>query len=340
MDSLGNLAFATRDRRVPLLWSATALSLALAWLAPGLAHADEAGVSFWLPGLFSSLAAVPATPGLSWSDIYIHPQASAGKNQTFARGGQIDLGINGTGNLVVFGPTYTLPQQVLGGQLALSLFGVAGQAVGSASAILTGPGGATISRARTDTDTGFGDLLPQATLKWNSGVNNFMTYVTGDIPVGSYSPTRLANLGLGHGAIDSGAGYTYFNPATGREFSVVGGLTYNLENTQTDYQNGIDAHLDWAASQFLSKQLFLGIAGYFYQQVTGDSGSGARLGPFESSTVGIGPQMGYIFPVNNQVQGFFGVRGYVDLATDNRAKGWSVWATLAFSPAAPKAKSP
>ena len=32
---------------------------------PQVARADEGGVSFWLPGLFGSLAAAPATPG--WS---------------------------------------------------------------------------------------------------------------------------------------------------------------------------------------------------------------------------------------------------------------------------------
>jgi Putative MetA-pathway of phenol degradation len=75
----------------------------------------------------------------------------------------------------------------------------------------------------SDTVTGFGDLYPLASLKWNAGVNNFMTYVTGDIPVGNYSSMSLANLGLGHAAIDAGGGYTYFNPATGREFSAVAG---------------------------------------------------------------------------------------------------------------------
>jgi hypothetical protein len=324
----------TRQRR-----SATLLALAIACLGPGIAHADEDGISFWLPGNFASLAATPATPGWSWGDIYVNPHASAGASQAFPRGGQIDLGISGTGNLVVFGPTYTLPQQVLGGQLGLSLLGIAGQNSSSASAILSGPNGTIISGSRTDTVTGFGDLLPMATLKWNSGVNNFMTYATGDIPIGAYDPTRLANLGIGHGAIDGGAGYTYFNPTTGYEFSAVGGLTYNLENTETNYQNGIDAHLDWGASKFINKQLYLGLAGYFFQQVTGDSGSGARLGPFESSTIGIGPQAGYVFPVNNEVQGFLGLRSYVDLETQNRAKGWSVWVTLAFSPAAPKTKT-
>jgi len=77
--------------------------------------------------------------------------------------------------------------------------------------------------------TGFDDLHPQAYLKWNQGVHNFMIYGFGDIPVGAYESTRLANLGIGHGAADGGAGYTYFDPATGHEFSAVAGFTYNLE---------------------------------------------------------------------------------------------------------------
>ena len=30
---------------------------------PEIARADEGGVSFWIPGLYGSLAAVPGTPG-------------------------------------------------------------------------------------------------------------------------------------------------------------------------------------------------------------------------------------------------------------------------------------
>lgn len=36
-----------------------------------------------------------------------------------------------------------------------------------------------------------------------------MVYVTGNIPIGDYDPNRLANLGLGHSAVDIGGGYTY-----------------------------------------------------------------------------------------------------------------------------------
>jgi hypothetical protein len=64
----------------------------------------------------------------------------------------------------------------------------------------------------------------------------------------------------------------------GHEASVVAGLTYNLENPDTDYQNGVSSHLDWGASQFLSEKAQVGLVGYIYYQIGGDSGSGARLG--------------------------------------------------------------
>lgn len=77
--------------------------------------------------------------------------------------------------------------------------------------------------------TGFGDLIPQFALRWNAGVNNYMAYGTGDIPVGDYNSTSLANLGIGHGAIDAGGGYTYFHLQTGHEFSGIFGFTYNFQ---------------------------------------------------------------------------------------------------------------
>ena len=38
--------------------------------------ANEGGVSFWLPGLFGSLAAVPQQPGWSAALIYYHTSVS------------------------------------------------------------------------------------------------------------------------------------------------------------------------------------------------------------------------------------------------------------------------
>ena len=67
------------------------------------------------------------------------------------------------------------------------------------------------------------------------------------------------------------------------------GFTYNFINTATQYQSGVDMHLDWGASQFLSKQVQVGLVGYLYQEIGCDSGSGDRVGCFQSRVVGIWP---------------------------------------------------
>jgi hypothetical protein len=177
-------------------------------------------------------------------------------------------------------------------------------------------------------------VLPQGMLKWNFGVHNLMTYLTDDIPVGNYDATRIANLGIGHGAIDGGGGYTYFNPETGHELSAATGLTYNFTNQALDYQNGLDFHLDWGASQFLTKQFFVGVVGYWLNQVTPDSGAGARLGAFQSHVAAMGPQIGYVLPLG-RAEGFIGLKGYDEFTASNRASGWNIWLTFSVSPAPP-----
>ena len=221
--------------------------------APLEAFADEGGVSFWLPGQYGSLAALPQVPGWQFATIYYHTSVSAAANAKFPIGqGDIQVGLDGDANLGVLVPAYVFADPVLGGQATVSLAGIYGTSTTGVDATITGPNGGTISGHKEDTRWGWGDLYPTASLRWNKGVNNFMIYGTGDIPVGAYDPSRLANIGIGHGAIDGGAAYTYFNPQSGLEFSVLAGLTYNFENQDTDYQNGIDSHIDWGASKFLT----------------------------------------------------------------------------------------
>ena len=161
-----------------------------------------------------------------------------------------------------------------------------------------------------------------------------MTYVTGDIPVGAYDPSRLSNIGIGHWVVDGGLGYTYFNPQTGHELTAVAGLSYNFINPYTQYQNGLDFHLDWGASQFLTKQFQVGLVGYLYDQVSCDSGSGDRVGCFESRVASVGAQLGYIIPMG-AVQGYVNLKGYKEFDAANRPEGWNVWLTFVLSPAPP-----
>jgi hypothetical protein len=310
---------------------ASLLAGVIAAVLPCAAVADEGGVGFWLPGLFGSLAALPTAPGWSFATFYYHSSVRAGGGTDIPQAGTIRAGIEGEANLLSFGPTYTMAQPVLGGQAAFSLLATYGRSDASVAATLSGPGGNVISGERSQTLTSYGDIFSQATLKWNNGVHNTMVYLTGNIPVGDYDPDRLANLGLGHGAIDGGFGYTYFNPNSGLEFSAVAGMTYNFENTDTDYQNGIDGHIDWGASKFVTERLHIGAVGYLYQQLTDDSGDGATLGGFRSRVAGIGPQIGWSFPAG-RMDGYVNLKGYHEFAAENRTEGWNLWLTVAFSP--------
>jgi hypothetical protein len=341
----------TTIARCALMVAFAAASLGALMALPTIARADEGGVSFWIPGFFGSLAAAPQQPGWSLTSIYYHTTVSAGADVARAREFEIGrIPVNLTANvnanldaradLGLLLPSYTFATPVFGGQLSVGAIGVYGRVDTSLAGTVTGAlatplGTFPFSRfdAISDSVTGFGDVLPIATLRWNAGVHNYMTYITGDIPVGAYDRFRLSNVGIGHGAIDAGGGYTYLNPQTGHEFSGVLGFTYNFENRSTQYQNGVDMHFDWGASQFLTKQFLVGAVGYVYKEIGCDSGSGDRVGCFQSQVVGVGPQLGFIIPLTTTTQGYLNLKSYWEFANQNRPDGWNVWVTFVLSPA-------
>jgi hypothetical protein len=316
-----------------------------------MSRADENGISFWIPGFFGSLAATPQQAGWSVASVYYHTDVSGSGNIAVSR--EITIGqfnptlntslsanVNARADLGMLIPSYVFATPVLGGQASVSLLGMYGSNDTSLNGTLAGSlAGIPFNRsfALEQTTIAFGDLVPQFALRWNAGVNNYMAYITGDIPVGKYDRFDLANLGLGHGAIDGGFGYTYFNPATGHEISATLGFTGNFKNTATQYTSGIDMHLDVGASQFLTKQFQVGVVAYAYEQLTSDQGCAPQLCPFKSRVLGIGPQIGYVFPVGG-MQGYVNVKAYKEFENANRPDGWNGWITFVLSPAPPTPK--
>jgi hypothetical protein len=154
-------------------WSAAlsilgSLAVSLTW-----AHhprADQAGLSFWLPGLYGSLAAVPSQPGWSFAGVGYFSSVSAGADKAFPRGARVDAGLDAHINLGLFNATYVFANPVLGAQAAVGTMSIVGRTRSTIDATLTGPNGGVLSGSRTDTVSGFGDLYPIATLKWNQGV--------------------------------------------------------------------------------------------------------------------------------------------------------------------------
>jgi hypothetical protein len=158
-------------------------------LLPATVRADEAGYSFWLPGQFGSLAAVPGTPG--WAMATVYYQTSVAASGAVAAAKQIEVGrfpatvnvnlnanVSGQADAVLLNPSYTFATPVLGGQLTLGAVGVFGRVAANVAGTLTtvaGPVVGTQTGSIGDSLTGIGDIYPMASLKWNAGVHNFMT---------------------------------------------------------------------------------------------------------------------------------------------------------------------
>jgi hypothetical protein len=288
--------------------------------------ADEGGVPFWMSGQYASMAAVPSQPG--WSLVlmpYVY-SGSADKSKNFQHGQSVNAGLNARESIFLFQLGYSSEEKILGGQPYVGIGWGPGSNTTTAFASVTNP---NVEYNRANSVTGSTDIYPLASLAWNKGNNNFMTYVTGDIPVGTYSSTSLSAIGIGHAAMDAGGGYTYLNNTTGLEFSSVVGATYNWMNNQTNYKNGIDSHMDWSLSQFVSQNWQVGVAGYVYYQLTADSGSGARLGAFKSQVIAIGPQIGYLFNIGKK-QAYINLRAYKEFWAQNRVEGYAMISTISI----------
>jgi outer membrane putative beta-barrel porin/alpha-amylase len=66
-----------------------------------------------------------------------------------------------------------------------------------------------------------------------------------------------------------------------------------------------------------------------YHQLTRDSGSGDRVGAFESRVAAVGPEVGYVFKYNDQ-PAYCNVRGYWEYSARNRVEGYALFATLSI----------
>ncbi|WFB37825.1 transporter [Kiritimatiellota bacterium B12222] len=292
------------------------------------ATADEGGVAFWFSGQYASFAAVPATPGWSVPIMGYYYDGGAKGGKDLQRGNQLTAELDSTVPIIMIQPSYAPKTKVWGGQLNMGIgFGWGeNSSDASVSAILDGM---SEKRSASDSTTGFTDLYPIVSLAWANGTNNWMSYITGDIPVGDYDANNLANLGIGHAAIDVGGGYTYFDPTKGHELSAVLGVTYNFENDDTDYQNGVDIHLDWAVSQFLNPNWQVGLVGYVYGQLSSDSSPHAFNDNRSSNVASVGPEIGYSFSMGEQAA-YINLRAYWEFEAKNRVEGTAVFTTISL----------
>ena len=114
---------------------------------------------------------------------------------------------------------------------------------------------------------------------------------------------------------------------TGTELSIVPGIMANAQNTATNYTTGTEFHMDWMVNQFLAPTFAVGVQGYVYRQITGDSGSGARLGSFKGEGNGIGGALMWV-PVIGKTPVKMVAKVMHEFGVKRRFKG--TWAQFQF----------
>jgi hypothetical protein len=186
------------------------------------------------------------------------------------------------------------------------------------------------STFRTTADVAsISDTDYSAVLGWHAGDNNWSLVLTGFAPTGNFIPNRPAQSGLNRPALDIRGAYTFLSQQTGTEVTGALGLTINALNTATNYQSGAELHFEWALNQHFPIGVGAGVGGYFYQQVTSDSGSGDTLGSFKGRVAAVGPLLSYAFKAGAQ-EVDVSARWFHEFAAENRPHGDLIYATLAF----------
>jgi hypothetical protein len=248
--------------------------------ACGAAQAAEDGLSFYLLGSRSNgLAGVTPPPGIFYqSDDYFY-SGEVGRNVDLPLEKGIAAGVAAKALIDPETLLWVTPAQVMGGSLAFTATLPIGHQ--DVSAFL-GP------LAVDDKTTAIGDPVFGSFVGWHVGNFHWQTGVAVNVPVGQYDADSLANISFHRWAADFYGAATWLDPKTGIDISNTIGFTFNGENPATDYRTGTELHWEGAVTENFSKQFSAGVAGYFYDQITGDSGPGAKLGSFEGQTAAIG----------------------------------------------------
>jgi hypothetical protein len=294
-------------------------------LMPALAPAEEGGSGHYQPGSMSSFAdGVPAEPTVVARLNLVHYNGDYQRGQPLPIAGLTTIDASATATAVALSLAWAPEWGVLNERwtyamsatlpvlfVDVSVGAIVANATSAGVPVLVpgyptwsvkAPNGALLfpaSLGGSSSTSGLGDvvLFP---LMFNQKINpdiNLNYRVGIYTPTGSYEVGRLSNTGKNYWTVEPTVAFMYLGQKNGREASVFFGADFNTENTATHYQTGTQLHLDGTVAQhfpFAGGMAGVGLTAYWYQQVSGDSGSGASFGKFEARTNGIGPVLSFV----------------------------------------------
>jgi hypothetical protein len=300
------------------------------------ARAEQSGIGHYTSGLFSDfLTMPPSQPGFTAGNFFLdYDHATFGKDLPLGQGSaSIATGVTANEQAEVPVLMYAYPVSfhnvTFSSGVGIPFVWLTVKASATRPSI-NGPKGVS----KQQSVSGLGDIQMMPIMAgWTNGDFKVGGIFTVWAPSGEYVTGRLANQGLGYWTFEPMLAFSWISTKIGTEFSVFSGVDFNTENTEANYQSGDIYHVDATLAQHLP--LFGGIAGagataFYLKQITGDSGSGAKLGGFMAKSYGIGPTISYIHPIGKSLLIVDG-SWLPQLHSDNTTKGNWIWLKVGLS---------
>ena len=265
---------------------------------------------------------VPPQPGLFVVNPYYY--GFSGSTGAIVRNGEVELGVDMSMDVVFLQGVYVTGWKLFGG--TYSLGGAVAYAWADITATATGPLGNAFSISAGNNDVADSIVMP-VNLSWHSGNWHTTAALSLYVPTGPYSPGAL-NIGRNMWAVIPTLAVTWFDMARGWDVSGAFALVIPGQNDATDYQSGVVFQLDWAIGKHFGASE-IGVAGNVIEQITDDSGSGAKLGSFRMESFGIGPAINYTAMIGPAPL-TFSAKWEPDISGTNTIKGDVVTASLVF----------
>ncbi len=299
-------------------------------------RAAEGGAGQYVPGTYLDFCGVPPSePGLYAGDYFL----DYGDGE-FGGGKQLPLGINFAAGAKVNIQAnsafllYAYPWQPANFTFSTGIYPswVWEQVKVTASFDRNGH---QISGSRSQSVNGFGDMEVSPIMAcWTNGDFHVGGMFNFWAPSGNYNANQLANPGLGYWTFEPMLAFSWLSSKWGTEFTIFPAVDFNTINNSTSYKSGDVFHVDATLAQHLPLWegfIGAGVSVDYLDQITGDSGSGARLGSFEAQSVSVGPTVSYVHPLGKTtliVDGSW----LPQVHTVNTPKGNYFWAkiTIAF----------
>jgi len=248
-------------------------------------------------------------PGLHFVNYNLFYMASDLKDNDGEKVPGLDLKLNVFGEVTRF--VYTSKAQILGANWGCQLF---------------------VPILRTSmmdiTKSGLGDIIIDPfILSWHRPCFHAVVGLDIYLPSGTYDKTKPVSPGRNLVTYEPVFAFTYI-PPNGWSWSMKFMYDINGENDDLKLTPGNEFHFDYALGYAAHPKVKLGVAGYFYQQVTDDELAGVEVKDARSRVFAIGPGVKFNFPEKRL---FLEFRPQFEMAARNASQGTAVWIKLVYS---------